>query len=127
MRVARLRAEADERHDRFVVGQHPAETVDEGEPLPTRIDDRAEVRAGPAHRLGDACLAHDAVDGDDPGRLRVRVDAEHIGADLRQQVGHDEAGGAIGKIEHELHVMVVRAAEPEGLDHVARVVLDNPG
>ena len=72
----------DERHDRLVVGQHAAGAVDQGQPLPAGVDHGAEVGARPAHGVGDPGFAGDAVDRDHARRLRVRVDAEHVGTDL---------------------------------------------
>ena len=67
-------------HDRLVVAQHAPGAVDQREALAAGVDHRAEVGARTADGVGHPRLAHDAVDGDHPRRLRVRVDAQHVGA-----------------------------------------------
>ena len=80
-----LRRQLDEGHDRLVVGQHVARPVDQGEALAAGVDDRAQVGARPAHRVGHPRLAHGAIDRDHARRLRVRVDAEHVCPHLGEQ------------------------------------------
>ena len=98
--------------------------VDQRESLSAGIDHRAQVRPRAADRVGDPRLTHDAVDRDHAGCLRVGVDAEHIGSDLREKVGHDEARGAVGKIEHELHLVAGVTSQSERVDDGRGVELD---
>ena len=69
-------------------------------------------RSAPEPRTASATRASldDAVDRDHPRRLRVRVDAQHVGPDLGEQVRHDEARRAVGEVEHELDLSRRRRA-----------------
>ena len=114
----------DEDHHRLVVAQHATGPVDQREPLTAGVDHRAEIGTRPAHRVGDARLADGAVDRDHARRLREGVDAEHVDADLREQVGHDEAGRAVGEVEHQLDLTPGVGPQAERLDDVCGVELD---
>ena len=77
-----------------------------------------------AHRVSHPRLAHDAVDRDHARRLRVRVDAQHIGAHLGEQIRHHEARRAVGEVQDELYFPSGVATQPERLDDVGGVELD---
>ena len=101
--------------------------VDQRQALAAGVDDRTEVGTRTAHGVGHPGLAHRAVHRNHARGLRIRIDAEHVGAHLRQEVGHDEIGGAVGQVENELHLVPGAPAQPEGLDDVRRVQLDRAG
>ena len=116
----------DEGHDRLVVGeQRPVPSI-RVSPLAAGVDHRTQVGARTSHGIRHPGLAHGWVDRNHARRLRIGVDAEDVRAHLREQVGHDEVGGPVGQVEHELH-LAPAPRQTERLDDVSRVELDRAG
>ena len=68
------------------------EVVHDGHVLATGVEDRPQVGPGGPDQLGHPGGAGLAVEGEDAGGVGVGVDHQHLGLQLGQQVGHDEAG-----------------------------------
>ncbi len=88
----------------LVVGEHVAQVVDDGHVLAAGVEHRPQVGARGPHQLGHPRRAGLAVEGQHAGGVGVGVDRQHLGLQLGQHVGHDEAGRAEGVVEHQLEV-----------------------
>ena len=93
--------------------EHVALVVDEREVLAVGVDHRAEVGARRPHQVGHAARrARPRSKSMTPGGGGVRVDGEHVGAELGQHVRHDERRRAVAVVDHDL--------EPGGPDRPGR-------
>ena len=88
--------------ERLVVGERAPLVVDEGHVLAPGVEDRAEVGPRGPHQLGDPGGASLRSKPSMPGGVGVGVDHQDLGAQLGQQVGHDEAGRPERVVEHQL-------------------------
>ncbi len=115
--------EVQEDHERLVIGEDATGAVHQCQVLAPGVDHRAQICPGPTDRLDDSGRARHAIDRNHSRRLRVGIDAQHVRLDLGQEVGHDEAGGAVGQVQHQLEVAPGGVGQIEGLDHISGVVL----
>ena len=111
----------------LVVGERMAQVVHDGHVLASRVEDRPQVGARGPHQLGDPGGAGLAVEGEHAGGVGVGVDHQHLGLELGQQIGHDEAGGPERVVEDQLEVGRPGVGQVDRVDQGRRVVLQRPG
>ena len=64
---------------------------------------------------------------DDAAGGGVRVHRQHVGAQLGQHVRHDEGGGAVAVVDHQLEAGPAMAGDVDGALEGDGVVLERPG